>query len=116
MITNKEIEADGFITPQREILKENNVVIVGNKYTNKLHIVDAIQWDGNDVDSIIRFCGDAINIELWIGLNTPGVYKLTLTTPYGNVHVLQKDYIIKINNNEFTTCQPKVFETLYERI
>ena len=36
---NKEIEADGFITPQREILKENNVIIVGNKYTNKLHIL-----------------------------------------------------------------------------
>ena len=112
---NKELKLNKFTASNKKIKHFYNNIYI-NKPSNI--ITEAIQWDGNDINSIVRFCGDAINIEIIIGLSDhePDTYKLTLTTPYGNIYVPQKDYIIKIKNNEFIICQSEIFETFYERI
>ena len=115
---SREIEADGFITPQREIKKNIDNIPIGNKYRKKPVIIEAVKWDGNNIDSIVKFCGNDVDVDIMPNGNDhePDIYIITIFTLEGAMRASIGDYIIKGVNGEFYPCKPDIFEKTYERI
>lgn len=84
-----------------------------NKYKYKNHpVIEAIQWNGNNVDDITELCGDeaTINPKFATGEN-----ELYIATDFGIVHVKRNDYVVKINN-EICVYSEESFNDVFELI
>ena len=79
-------------------------------YRKKPVIIEAIEWNGNNLKEIINFAGDKLIIDY---NNKPGIFIDTLE---GSMKVSINDYIIKGVNGEFYPCKPDIFEKTYERV
>ena len=68
--------------------------------------IDAIYYNGNNVDKVLEFCeGNAVK-------NEDGT--LTIHTLEGEVSAIVTDYIIKGVNGEFYPCKEDIFEKTYD--
>ena len=79
-----------------------------NRYKTKPCVIEAIQYDGSNVEEIKKFIGKSFEVR-----TIEGIYVKTLE---GVVRASVGDYIIKGLIGEFYPCKPKVFKRKYEVI
>lgn len=94
-----------------EFGEERNIIM---KYRSKPVEIEAIQWDGKNLDEIINFVGNNLG-----PIERRPDYKLkikTLESGHGYHEVDKFDYIIKGLIGEFYPCKPEVFYKKYEAI
>lgn len=78
------------------------------KYRKKPVIIEAIQFNGNNIDELRTFVGSHLV------LNNSDI--LSIKTLEGDMLVRRDDYIIKGVNGEFYPCKPDIFEKTYEEV
>ena len=76
------------------------------KYRKLPVVIEAIEWNGENRDEIISFCGECV----FDGND------LIIHTLEGNHRGLVGDYIIKGIKNEFYPCKPDIFLKTYEEV
>lgn len=77
------------------------------RYRTKPCEIEAVRWNGNNLNEIISFVGKE---NLIIQTN------LKIKTLEGDMTASIGDYIIKGLHGEFYPCKPDVFEKKYEQI
>lgn len=82
------------------------------KYRKKPVVIDAIQWDGNNLEECLNFMSD--NGFLGYGHNYKN--QIIIKTLEGDMLANINDYIIKGVNDEFYPCKPDIFEKTYEKV
>ena len=87
------------------------------RYRSKPAVVDAVRWDGNNLQEVARWagvvgCGDVIQ---YTGYHDVGVF-LAVPTPEGLAAVAPGDYIVKGRGRELYPCQGEVFGETYEEV
>lgn len=98
------------------------------RYRKKPVIVEALQWNGNNVIDIYNFLEDE-NVETQYEVNIEGknfyidfsrgqcvTGDLMIKTLEGAMKADIGDYIIKGVNGEFYPCKPDIFEKTYEEV
>lgn len=75
------------------------------KYRKKPIVVEAIQYTGDNLLEIMKFCGEG---------KTLFDYCLYIATLEGNMRVNIGDYVIKGVRGEFYPCEKSIFEETYE--
>ena len=86
-------------------------------YRKKPVVIDAIQWDGENLDEVMTFCNGDASYELM----ARGHSELVIATleDGGSIarHVASVgDFIIKGVAGEFYPCKPDIFEKTYELV
>ena len=76
------------------------------RYVKKPIVVEAVQYNGNNVQEILNFCGGTAVVGT---LN-----EITIKTLEGPLHVSEGDFIIKGVEGEFYPCKPDIFEKTYD--
>ena len=77
------------------------------KYIKRPVVVEAIQWDGTNLDEIKAFAGGNIK-------KLPEFPALKVSTLEGPMIASHGDYIIKGIKGEFYPCKPDVFRATYD--
>lgn len=90
------------------------------KYRTKPCEIEAIQWDGLNLEEIKSFVGESLVYDIcdtaWeVGKGRPHVI-MKIKTLKGDMQASEGDYIIKGLCGEFYPCKPDVFEKKYELI
>ena len=90
------------------------------KYRKKPVIIEAIQWDGFNLQEIKNFVGESleyyINDAAWqVGKGRPHVH-MEIKTLEGVMTAIVGDFIIKGINGEFYPCKSDIFEKTYEAV
>ena len=88
------------------------------KYRKKPVTIEAIKWNGLNIEEIKNFVGDSLDYYIhdaaWkAGVAAPKV-EMKIKTLEGEMNVSEGDYVIKRVNGEFYPCKPNVFEKTYE--
>ena len=88
------------------------------KYKKKPIIIDAIQFNGLNLEEIKEFVGDKLVYDIidtaWqVGKGRPHIL-MKIKTLEGDMNVSEMDYIIKGVNGEFYPCKPDIFNKTYE--
>lgn len=86
------------------------------KYRKKPVVVDAIQWNGENIEEVKNFVGDALSFFTWFNNRSKKEIELTISTLEGKLEVTVGDYIIKGVEGEFYPCKPNIFEKTYEMV
>ena len=81
------------------------------KYKTKPCEIEAIQWTGENLDSVMSYVGDNLIIEMY-----DKYINLYIHTLEGIMKADVGDYIIKGLRGEFYPCKPDVFEKKYEEM
>lgn len=79
-----------------------------NRYKTKPCVIEAIQYDGSNVEEIRKFIGESFEVK-----TIEGIYIRTLE---GIMKASVGDYIIKGLRGEYYPCKPNVFKSKYEVI
>ena len=88
------------------------------KYTKKPITIEAVQYNGHNLDEINGFVGTELKTELEsdtayeAGKGAP-IFSVTIPTLEGDHKALPGDYIIKGVKGEFYPCKPDIFELTY---
>ena len=77
------------------------------KYRKKPVVIEAIQWDGVNIQEIMDFVNTALKVHEGY---------LLIPTLEGIMQASEGDYIIKGVKGEFYPCKPDIFEKTYERV
>jgi len=90
------------------------------KYKKKPIIIDAVQFNGLNLEEIKEFVGDKlvydiIDIAWQVGKGRPHIL-MKIKTLEGDMNVSEKDYIISGINGEFYPCKPDIFYKTYEEV
>ena len=85
------------------------------KYRKKPVVIEAMQWDGKNLDEVIKFCSGDATYELMARGNA----ELVISTPEDGEgtarHVASRgDWIIRGVQGEFYPCKPEIFDATYE--
>lgn len=81
------------------------------KYRKKPVVIDAIQWNGNNLTDMTLFMPP----DKWA--LTGGILSaLEIKTLEGNHLAQAGDWIIKGVKGEFYPCKPDIFEMTYEKV
>ena len=80
------------------------------KYRKKPVEIDAIRWDGENINEIFEFCQTA-----YTDYGT-GHREVKIQTLEGPMSASVGDYIIKGVKGEFYPCKPDIFEMTYEKV
>ena len=84
------------------------------KFKKKPVIIEAVQWNGDNVSEILDFVGHLdirlINQEVDETIRT----ELYINTLEGTMRASEGDWIIKGVQGEFYSCKPDIFEETYE--
>lgn len=84
------------------------------RYRTKPCEIEAVIWNGKNIDEISDFCRDSVLIN---SLDVdPPFYSLSISTLEGHMHASVGDYIIRGLQNEYYPCKPSVFEKKYELV
>lgn len=75
-------------------------------YRKKPVVIEAIQWNGENLQEILKWVGDK-------AYYSDGLYIKTLE---GDLKASIGDFIIKGIKGEFYPCKPDIFEKTYEPI
>lgn len=84
------------------------------KATKKPVTIEAVKWDGENIEEIIAFCGDSAFTAIESKMDQTETEELYIKTLEGNHHASVGDYIIKGVNGEFYPCKPDIFEKTYD--
>lgn len=80
----------------------------GENYRKKPVVIQAVQWDGSNIEWVQSFVGNAafhkVDKEAW-----------GITTLEGEMQANKGDYIIKGIKGEFYPCKPDIFKASYEK-
>lgn len=76
------------------------------KYCKKPVVIEAIQWDGYNLEELQKFVGSALTYD----------EKLTIHTLEGDHVANVGDYVIKGVQGEFYPCKPEIFAKTYEAL
>ena len=90
------------------------------KYRKKPVVIEAVQWNGLNLEEVKEFVGNSLIYEIsdaaWkVGKGAPAVY-MEIETLEGNHKCSIGDYIIKGVQGEFYPCKPDIFMQTYERV
>ena len=90
------------------------------KYRKKPVVIEAIQWDGLNLEEVKHFAGKSVQYNIvdtaWrVGKAAP-VVNMKINTLEGEMQVSKGDYIIKGVQGEFYPCKPDIFEATYESV
>lgn len=80
------------------------------KYRKKPVVIDAIKWDGLNLEEVKTFVGDSL-----VYYTYPSIV-MKIKTLEGEMQVNKGDYIIKGIRGEFYPCKPAMFEATYEAV
>lgn len=88
------------------------------KYRKKPVVIEAIQWNGDNLNEIKEFVGESLDYSIidtaWkVGKGAPHVL-MKIHTLEGDYECTKGDYIIKGVQGEFYPCKPDIFEQTYE--
>ena len=88
------------------------------KYRKKPVVIEAIQWNGDNLNEIKEFVGESLDYNIidtaWkVGKGAPHVL-MKIHTLEGDHECAKGDYIIKGVQGEFYPCKPDIFEQTYE--
>ena len=88
------------------------------KYRKKPVVIEAIQWNGDNLNEIKEFVGESLDYSIidtaWkVGKGAPYVL-MKIHTLEGDHECTKGDYIIKGVQGEFYPCKPDIFEQTYE--
>jgi len=89
------------------------------KFRKKPVVIEAIQWEGDNLRQIIDFTGLHQSANKWTWQEYEQVVKrdgLKIFTLEGKMNADIGDFIIKGVNGEFYPCKPDIFEKTYEPI
>ncbi len=78
------------------------------KFTKKPITIEAIQWVGENLTDITKFCPSVDSSNLKEG-------ELTISTLEGILIVSINDWVIKGVKGEFYPCKPDIFELTYDK-
>ena len=78
------------------------------KYVKKPIVIEAVQYNGNNVQEILNFCGGTAVVGIL------SLSEITIKTLEGPLHVSDGDFIIKGVEGEFYPCKPDIFEKTYD--
>lgn len=90
------------------------------KYRKKPVVIEAIQWNGLNLEEIKEFVGksliyDIVDTAWQVGKGAPNVF-MKIHTLEGDMRVNKGDFIIKGVNGEFYPCKSDIFEKTYEAV
>jgi len=85
------------------------------KYRKRQLEIEAVKWNGYNLDEIKRFTGNNANVE-YDEKDGEVVADLFIHTLEGDMHASKGDYIIKGIKGEFYPCKPDVFTQTYEEV
>ena len=88
------------------------------KYRKKPVVVEAVQWNGLNLEEIKEFVGDSLIYNIsdaaWkVGKDAPTVH-IKIKTLEGIMIAKAGDYIIRGVNGEIYPCKADIFEKTYE--
>lgn len=96
------------------------------KYVKKPVEIEAVKWDGLNLNEIKDFVGDSLEYEIddtnWRrglesrGYGLPPTVIIRIKTLEGTMMASKGDYIIKGIHGEFYACKPDVFTETYEEV
>lgn len=86
------------------------------KFRKKPVVIEAIQWDGKNLDEVMTFCNGDASYELM----ARGASELVIATLEDGESIARHvasvgDFIIKGVAGEFYPCKPDIFEQTYEK-
>ncbi len=84
--------------------KEPNV-----KYRKKPVVIEAVQWNGNNLKEMRSFIGSETLMPDW-------THALPIRTLEGPLFAEINDWIIKGVKGELYPCKPDIFEATYEAV
>ena len=90
------------------------------KYRKKPVVVEAVQWNGFNLEEIKEFVGDSliygVSDSAWkVGKGAPTVY-LEIKTLEGNHICRGGEYVIKGVKGELYSCKEDIFKMTYEKV
>lgn len=77
------------------------------KFKKKPVTIDAIQWNGENTEDVLKFLGESLNVNVDADGFKINTLEGTMTASVG-------DFIIKGVKGEFYPCKPDIFEQTYE--
>jgi hypothetical protein len=83
------------------------------KYKKKPVIIEAIQYNGENIRDIVKFIGGGTT-ETEEMINGRWVKSISINTLEGTMKATNGDYIIKGVKGEFYPCKPDIFSETYE--
>ncbi len=83
-----------------------------NRYRKKPVVIEAIQFDGTNVDEIKAIVGGSCSVH-YAPLTNEKV--LSISTLEGAMTVSLNDWVIKGVKGEFYPCKPDIFEASYDQ-
>lgn len=90
------------------------------KYRKKPVVIEAIQWDGFNLEEVKHFVGASLVYDIydtaWEVGKAPPKVNMKIKTLEGEMQVSKGDYIIKGVQGEFYPCKPDIFEQTYELV
>jgi hypothetical protein len=92
------------------------------KYRKKPVVIDAVQYNGNNLNEILDKLGKTGTREIVQSLilekteNNPTEVNLQIKTLEGTMTAKVGDFIIKGINGECYPCKPDIFEKTYEPV
>ena len=86
------------------------------KYRKKPVVVEAIQWNGDNLAEVINFVDRKVLLYNFLRFENHEEIELMIETLEGNHLVTKGDYIIKGVKGEFYPCKPDIFEQTYEMV
>lgn len=87
------------------------------KFRKKPVVIEAVQWNGENLKEVISFTGLHESARKWTWLEYEEVVKregLKIFTLEGAMMANVGDWIIKGVHGEFYPCKPDIFEKTYE--
>lgn len=90
------------------------------KYRKKPIVIEAVQWNGLNLEEIKEFVGKDLEYNIldtaWeVGKGAPNVL-MKIHTLEGDMDVSKGDFVIKGVSGEFYPCKPDIFEKTYEMV
>ncbi len=82
---------------------------MSKKYRKKPVVIEAVQWNGNNVDEVMSFIKNVAAYNVEFGT-------LDISTLEGTMTASMGDWVIKGVKGEFYPCKPDIFETTYEKV
>ena len=87
------------------------------KYVKKPVVIEAVQWDGENLDEVMNFCNGDASYELM----ARGTSELVIATLEDGESIARHvasagDFIIKGVAGEFYPCKPDIFAATYEAV
>lgn len=82
------------------------------QYRKKPVVVQALQWDGANVDEVLDF----ISTKGLVRRSTIDNSRIYIDTLEGEMTASKDDWIIQGVKGEFYPCKPDIFEATYEKV